>query len=140
MYPVKEKNKSTKKSDGGITPSSPITSISCAPLVSLLYNSSLHFTHSSPWTKFEKSIFKHFPMTSVFLVCLNGNGVQKRNSPSGSTAIHLPPIHFPSLLEQLNIPQLDCAILQRRHDLLVIRKESDRKEITRICPTSCTMV
>ena len=85
----------------------------------MLYNGSRHFTHSSPWTKFEKSIFKQFPMISVFLICLNGNGVQKRNSPSGLRtqvpAIHLPPIHFPCHVSY-SAPTLlrPCSDLLRR--------------------------
>ena len=47
-----------------------------------LSNGSWHFTHSSPWTKFEKSISKHSPMTRVFLACRKENGVQKICSPS----------------------------------------------------------
>ena len=54
-----------------------ITSIPCGPVVALLSNGSRHFHHSSPWTKFEKSIPKHSPMTRVFIIYRNGSGVQK---------------------------------------------------------------
>ena len=54
-----------------------MTSIPCGPVVALLSNGSRHFHHSSPWTKFEKSIPKHSPMTRVFIICRNGSGVQK---------------------------------------------------------------
>ena len=63
------------------------------------YSGSRHFTHSFPWTNFEKFIVKHFPMTRVFLVCRNGSGVQKR-SPIGPT------IRYPSSTPSIRHPSI----------------------------------
>ena len=111
-------------------------------IVSLLYNGSRHFTHSSPWTKFEKSIFGHSPMTRVFLACRNGSEVQKICTPSG------PRIQCPaqcirhssiSSLSSRNSMSHTLIVPSWDADIICLPSEKKATEGTRfLCPTRCT--
>jgi hypothetical protein len=112
----------------------------------MVYNGSRHFTHSFPWTKFEKSIVGHFPMMRVFLVCRNGSVVQKRRSPAGPKIQYLfgrsrftcHPSIFPlssskSTSQTRIVPSHDADMI-----CLPSRKKATKRTLSE-CPTSCTM-